>query len=163
MAPAVPKRDEGRCGMRRAALAGLIYFLAVFAVGFVLGAIRTIVAEPYFGRLPSVLVEMPIMLSVSWWVCCCVMRRTGVVGLQGAVLMGFVSFVLLMAAEASLSVLLFKRTFGSHLAMYAQWVELLGLAGQLIFALMPVVALRRGMPARIWTEKGEPARGQGPI
>jgi hypothetical protein len=42
--------------------AGLIYFLLVFAFGWVLGPIRELWAVPRFGRRAALLVEAVIML-----------------------------------------------------------------------------------------------------
>ena len=46
--------------------AGALYFAIVFALGFVLGTIRTVLVQdaPGAGRLPGVLVELPIVVSV---------------------------------------------------------------------------------------------------
>src|SRR5262249_46973730 len=58
--------------------AGLIYFLLVFALGWVLGPIRELWAVPRFGRITSLLIEAIIMLIAmvisSRWV----MRRFNV-------------------------------------------------------------------------------------
>ena len=46
----------------RALKAGVIYFLLVFAVGWVLGPIRELWAVPHFGRVAVMLSEAVIML-----------------------------------------------------------------------------------------------------
>jgi hypothetical protein len=56
--------------------------------------------------------------------------------------MGGTAFVLLMLAEASLSIALFGRTIAEHLALYAHADHQLGLAGQIAFALIPTVQVR---------------------
>jgi len=43
---------------------GALYFAAVFAVGFVLGAIRTLWVEPELGTRVAELIEAPMMLLV---------------------------------------------------------------------------------------------------
>jgi hypothetical protein len=48
--------------------------------------------------------------------------------------MGAVAFILLMLAEAALSVGLSGRTVTGHLALYGEPAHLLGLAGQIVFA-----------------------------
>jgi len=45
--------------------AGGLYFALVFAVGFVLGAIRTLWVVPRVGTRTAELMEMPIMLAVT--------------------------------------------------------------------------------------------------
>ena len=46
----------------RALKAGVIYFLLVFAVGWILGPIRELWAVPHFGRMAAMLSEAFIML-----------------------------------------------------------------------------------------------------
>jgi hypothetical protein len=45
--------------------AGALYFAAVFSVGFLLGAIRTLWLVPRVGARSAELMEMPLMLVVS--------------------------------------------------------------------------------------------------
>jgi hypothetical protein len=52
--------------MTRILLTGTAYIVAVFAAGFVLGVLRTLVLVPLFGELAAVLVELPVMLTVAW-------------------------------------------------------------------------------------------------
>jgi len=46
----------------RALKAGLVYFLLVFGLGWVLGPIRELWAVPRFGRVAALLIEAIIML-----------------------------------------------------------------------------------------------------
>jgi hypothetical protein len=46
----------------RALKAGVIYFLLVFAVGWILGPIRELWAVPHVGRVAAMLCEAVIML-----------------------------------------------------------------------------------------------------
>ncbi|MCA9218076.1 MAG: hypothetical protein KDB27_33625 [Planctomycetales bacterium] len=48
--------------MRRIALSALVFFLMVFAVGFVLGVIRVTWVQPRVGTRAAELLEMPLML-----------------------------------------------------------------------------------------------------
>ena len=55
--------------------AGALYFALVFAVGFALGAIRTLWVVPRLGTRMAEVMEMPIMLAVTivaarWTVLC---------------------------------------------------------------------------------------------
>lgn len=129
--------------------AGLRYFAAVFALGFVLGTVRTLfVADaPGAGRLTGVLIELPVMLAASWFVCGWIVRRhalapRAVPRLQ----MGALAFALLMAAEMAVGVALFGRTPIEHLALYRDASYALGLAAQVAFALMPLVQMRLARP-----------------
>jgi hypothetical protein len=46
----------------RALKAGVVYFLLVFAVGWILGPIRELWAVPHFGRMAALLSEAVTML-----------------------------------------------------------------------------------------------------
>jgi hypothetical protein len=80
--------------------AGLIYFLLVFALGWVLGPIRELWAVPRFGRITALLIEAIIMLIAmvisSRWV----MRRFNVPQSLGSTIpMGLVALAILAPAE----------------------------------------------------------------
>ena len=49
--------------------AAAAYFGIVFALGFVLGTLRVLVLAPTLGSTEAVLVEIPVMLTISWIVC----------------------------------------------------------------------------------------------
>lgn len=122
--------------------AGFLYFLLVFAVGFLIGTVRTLGIEAGLGvgRLMAVVIELPIMLGASWLVAGFVVRRLPVGdGLAPRLAMGGVAFLLLMAAEAGLSVVLMGRTLEAHVALYGEASHGLGLLGQVCFALIPVL------------------------
>ena len=127
--------------MGRALRSGVVYFLAVFAAGFVLGVLRTLFVAPRIGVLAAVAVELPIVLAVAWWVSARLQRGASAT-LRDAGLMGGTAFVLLMLAEASLSIALFGRTIAEHLSLYADADHRLGLVGQIAFALVPTVQVR---------------------
>ncbi len=128
---------------------GLAYFVLVFALGFLLGTVRTLLVRdaPSSGRLLGVLIELPVMLSASWFLCRDVIRRLAVAPTFVArAVMGGVAFALLFLAELVLDVLLFGRTPGEHFALYREASYALGLAAQLGFGLMPLVQLRWAQP-----------------
>jgi hypothetical protein len=58
-------------------LAGIAYFALVFAMGFLLGTVRTFFVRdaPSGGPLLGVLIDLPIMLSASWFLCRYVLSR----------------------------------------------------------------------------------------
>ena len=123
-------------------LAGTVYVAAVFAAGFLLGVLRTLVLVPLLGELGAVLVELPVILAIAWWVCTRILRRWPLLP-PAAAAMGAIAFLLLMLAEAGLSTLLAGRSLPEHLALYAQLPHQVGLAGQLAFALFPWLQARR--------------------
>ena len=128
--------------MMRTLFTGTAYVAAVFAAGFVLGVLRTLVLVPLLGELAAVLVELPQILTIAWRVCTRLLRRWPL-SPRSALGMGGIAFLLLMAAEAGLSTLLAGRSLAEHLALYAQLPHLVGLAGQLAFALFPWIQVRR--------------------
>jgi hypothetical protein len=58
--------------------AGVLYFVLVFAAGFVLGAIRTLWAVPRLGVRAAELIEAPIMFGVSILAAQWVVRQFGI-------------------------------------------------------------------------------------
>lgn len=133
--------------MAAALRAGMIYFAIVFAVGFVLGAIRVLAVIPQFGETAAVLIELPVMLALSWVACAWLVRRFAVPRrVPERLAMGGLAFVLLMAAEVGVSVFGFGRTLAEHVQAFQTASAQLGLAAQLVFAALPVVQMtpRRG-------------------
>ncbi|MGB5195404.1 MAG: hypothetical protein WBN70_20640 [Polyangiales bacterium] len=119
--------------------AGATYFAVVFAAGFVLGTVRVLLLIPRFGALPSVLLELPLMLAISWIACGWVLRRFQVPPRIAARLsMGAIAFALLMLAEVALSLGAFGGSMSDYLEELTTPHGLVGLAGQLLFALMPL-------------------------
>ena len=132
--------------MQRSLPNGALYVTAVFAAGFVLGVLRTLVLVPLLGELTAVLLEVPVILCISWLVCTRILQRWPLAPPE-AVAMGATAFVLLMLAEAGLSALLAGRSLTEHLALYAQLPHQVGLAGQLAFAVIPWIQSRRSRSA----------------
>jgi hypothetical protein len=127
--------------------AGIVYFALVFALGFVLGTVRTLFVQdaPSGGRLLGVLIELPIMLGASWFLCRYVIRRYAVASTVAArAAMSGLAFALLMFAELVGSALLFGRSPVEHFALYKDASGALGLAAQIAFALMPLVQMWQG-------------------
>lgn len=130
--------------MIRASVAGLLYFLAVFAIGFALGTVRVLVLAPRIGEIAAVLIELPVMLALAWPICGALVRRCAVPPQPGPRLtMGVVAFAVLMGAELAMAVWLFGQTPGQHWNSYRGFAARLGLAGQLLFALFPLLHRRR--------------------
>ena len=125
-----------------ALIAASIYFAVVFAAGFALGVLRTLLLEPLLGALAAVMVELPLILGIAWLACSRVLRRIPLAG-TGPLAMGAAAFALLMLAEAGISMLLAGRSLSQHLALYREAPHLLGLAGQVLFAAFPWMQARR--------------------
>lgn len=128
--------------MFAALLAALPYTLVVFAAGAVLGTLRVLWLAPRLGEGAAILVEIPVMLAVSFIVARTVVHRMRVPArLAARLAMGVAAFALLQGAEVALAVLAFGRTLAEHLATIAAPARLPGLAAQVVFAAIPALLL----------------------
>jgi hypothetical protein len=129
--------------MGKAIWAGIIYFTLVFAAGVALGTLREVVLRPVLGAPLAVAVEVPLLVLFSWFVCRWTLAFVRVApGLAERLVMGALAFALLLAAEFGLSAVLYGRTQAQHIATYQQVSVLIGLAGQIVFALFPLIQRR---------------------
>ena len=125
-------------------IAGLAYFAVVFTAGFALGTVRVLFLVPVVGETVAVLIETPVMLTISWVACGWIVRRFSVPSvLRDRVWMGAFAFILLMIAEIGVARLLGRTSLTAYLSHYVTLAGALGLAGQLAFASFPVLQLRR--------------------
>ena len=124
--------------------AGWVYFAIIFALGFILGVVRVMISAPRLGETTAVLLEVPVILAASWFTARWLVRACSVPAqTRDRLIMGFVAFALTMLAELALSVGLFGRSLPEHFAIYAHGVGLAGLIAQILFALFPVLQLKR--------------------
>lgn len=129
--------------MTRAAIAGLLYFAAVFALGFAAGVVRRLVLVPRLGETAAVLLELPVMLGASWLLARRVARWCALdCAAAPRLLMGGIAFLLLMAAEHGLGALLGGNPPAGDPAARASPADALGLAAQVAFALFPFLQRR---------------------
>jgi hypothetical protein len=132
----------------QATKAGALYAIVVFSIGFILGTIRVLLVAPRLGETTAVIIEAPIMLAASWFVCrWCVHRLDVGRTVPARLLMGLVAFLVLMSAEVELGVVL-DRSIIDQLAMYKSASGAIGLAAQVIFAIFPVL--------QVWRRFGKP-------
>ncbi|MEQ1523371.1 MAG: hypothetical protein ABL936_19070 [Aestuariivirga sp.] len=130
--------------MPSAIRAGALYFAIVFAAGFVLGALRVTFIIPFIGELLAVALELPIILFISRIVCRRLVAQFSVPAMVShRAAMGALAFGLLMLAELGLSILVFDRSGDAYLSHLLTAPGLLGLAGQIVFAAMPLGLLRQ--------------------
>jgi len=123
--------------------AGALYAIIVFLIGFIVGTIRVLLVAPRLGETTAVIVEVPMMLAASWFVCrWCVVRLDIRRTVPARSLMGLVAFLLLMSAEVGLGAV-FGRSFVDQLATYGSLSGAIGLAAQVIFAMFPVIQVWR--------------------
>ncbi|MFZ4606559.1 MAG: hypothetical protein ACOYM5_09905 [Caulobacter sp.] len=130
--------------MRKALIAGGVYFTLVFSLGVILGVLRVTVVAPRLGMAGAMAVELPIMLAVSWLVCGGVIKRLEIGAERGERgLMSATALVLIVVAELALARVLAGQTFGEVLASYRSMPALMGLATQVAFVLFPLFRLRQ--------------------
>jgi hypothetical protein len=136
--------------MTDALKAGTVYFALVYAIGFLLGALRVLVLLPLIGETASVLLETPVMFLVSWIAARWSSEAFLVPARLGPrVAMGAFAFALLILGELVVSSLVFGRSLAETLATFHSVPGAVGLSAQMIFALLPLiqaVLLRRSDP-----------------
>jgi hypothetical protein len=127
----------------RAVRAGILYFALVFAAGFVLGTARVLLLAPRLGELLATVLELPFMLGISWFACGKLIARFQIPPrTEPRLTMGAVAFALLMLAEVLLSVTLFNRSMNEYIDALLTPQGLLGLGGQVLFGLIPLIRSR---------------------
>jgi hypothetical protein len=119
--------------------AGWVYFGMVYALGFLLGAMREMWLAPRLGGFWPRMVELPVMLGASWFAAWWVVNRYGLESMRERLVMGLSAFALLMLGEALVGTLAMGRTPGQHLASYASLQGAISLAAQCAFALFPLL------------------------
>ena len=125
--------------MLAAIKAGILYFAIVFGAGFILGTLRVIVLMPVIGELASVTLELPIMLFISWLACSKLVSHFSIpTKVPHRLAMGALAFGLLMLAEFGLSVFAFNQSAAEYFVHLVTASGLLGLAGQIAFAFIPL-------------------------
>lgn len=130
-------------GMTRAIRAGFAYFALVFAVAFLLGIVRTLWIAPELGATNAVLVELPLMLAVSWFVARWLVPRMAIGSAAEQLMMGVTAFATLMLAELGLAVLLLDQTFAIWFGELFGIPGILGFLGQIGFGAIPLLAGRQ--------------------
>ena len=121
--------------------AGILYALALFAIGFALALVRIPLLAPRIGETAAVLVELPIMLVAAWKISGAIVQRQALPH-NDRLRMGAVYFPLLLLFELLLGLAL----GGSAPRILAGWFALpgiLGLAAQALAALFPRFHLAR--------------------
>ena len=120
--------------------AACLYASLVFAAGFVLGTVRTLWIAPALGHTLAVAAELPLMLAWSWVACGLAIARTHIPPVASRrIVMGAAALTLLLLAELLLAVTLGGVTPSEYAASYRTLPVQMGLAGQVLFALMPLL------------------------
>lgn len=117
--------------------AGAAYGMIGFGFGFAFGVVRTMLVAPAIGAFAAVAIETPLMLATCAPLARWCLRRWAICAPTAALAMGLVAFTALMACEVLLGLALGQGPQAIRAAV-AQPEGLLGLTGQIIFALLPL-------------------------
>lgn len=125
--------------LRHIARPALFHVGVVFALAFCLGAMRVTWIAPKLGAVRAVLVEVPLVLAISWITAGAALRRWPLRTRGDRAVMGAMAFVVLMALELALGGFGFGRSLTEMLREMGTPAGLIGLAGQIGFGLIPLV------------------------
>jgi hypothetical protein len=126
----------------RALKAGLVYFLFVFAVGWILGPIRELWAVSHLGRTAAMLSEAVIMLMAMIVAARWVIRRFDVPRtLPATISMGLIAIGLLFPAEIAGVVWVRGLSLQEYVASFVTAPGVISLVTFLLFAAMPTLVL----------------------
>jgi hypothetical protein len=121
-----------------------VYFSIVFAVGFVLGALRVPYLVPRFGERSAELAEMPLMFVAIFLAAGYVVKLYGAaVSPRGWAFAGIAALGLLVCAEVLLGMALAGRGVGDYIASRDPVSGSVYLGMLLVFAAMPWLRRRR--------------------
>lgn len=127
--------------MRAACIMGLRYYAIIFSVAFVMGVVRNLVIAPRLGATVAVLIEVSILLTVSWAVAGRLLSHRSFTVAHRAV-MGAIAFTLTMVSEVILAEFLRGQSVTDWATNVVTPLGLTGLAGQIAFAVVPLLAVR---------------------
>lgn len=88
--------------MRSIIVSSLSYFGIVFLAGFVLGIARVLWLVPWLGERRAELLEMPVMLVVTYVSSGYIINRFHLPNVKSAAIVGVVALILLLALEFTL-------------------------------------------------------------
>lgn len=124
--------------------AGLAYWAFIFGIGFILGAVRTLWLAPLLdNQTLAVVIELPFMLFASWFAARTFVAHWSLDSLRERLAMGGIGFALLIASEGFLGMVLMGDIMADWLAGLFAIPGIIGLAGQLLFAIFPAMVRRK--------------------
>ena len=127
----------------RSGKAGAAYGIIVFLTGFALGTLRILVIAPLLGAATALVLEVSMILVVSWFV-----SRWCATGfripreMRPRLTMAAVAFAVVVAADWGTAVFAFQEKTTQFLESYVTIAGLIGLCAQIAFACFPVFQAR---------------------
>ena len=123
--------------------ASLVYFALTFGAGFVLGPFRILVLVPRLGARTAELIEMPVMIGITWLAARWVTQKFSVPPERGPRLsMGVMAGALLLLAEFTLVLRLRGLTLEEYFATRDPVSGTAYYAAVLLLMLMPLLVSR---------------------
>jgi hypothetical protein len=118
------------------------YFARVFLFAFFMGATRVVIFEPMMGEVYAVIAEVPLVVGISWRACRATISRYTELSQSkgGTIVMGFLSYVILIMAELLLAV------YGANMTLHAfldkqfysnEAHHRIGMLGQILYGCFP--------------------------
>jgi hypothetical protein len=124
--------------------AGALYFVLVFAAGWVLGPIRELLVVPRWGQTVGLALEAPLMLAAIVLAASWVVRRLTVPPVAAVRSgMGLIALVLLLVAEDVMTRAMRGASIWAVWAGYDQVAGTINILLLLLFAAMPLLVGRR--------------------
>ncbi|SIO13250.1 hypothetical protein SAMN02745824_3077 [Parasphingorhabdus marina DSM 22363] len=125
--------------MNKTLVTGLLAGLTIFAAGFVLGIIRTLWLVPQMPAWQAVLIEGPVILTLTWFVLRFWVRRGAISAATSTRLMfGGMALITLWLCEWIMTIALMTEDPGFFFRSLATLPGAMGLAGQLLIIFMPL-------------------------
>ncbi|MGL5361556.1 MAG: hypothetical protein ACRDBH_01655 [Bosea sp. (in: a-proteobacteria)] len=121
----------------------LLFGGGLFGIGFLLAIPRELLLKPWLGEMGAVIVELPIVLGLSWLFARFLMRGAPAAWLiLPRLMMGASALASLLLAEILLSVLALGQTWAAALASLVTPKGLAGLAAQALACSFPSMQQR---------------------
>ena len=126
----------------RSLQASLLYYIAVFGVGVVLGTIRVLLVAPLLDVRWAELFEQPLMLVASYYLARDSVRRFGPFAATRRLGIGLVALALMVGTELALTLFVQGLTLPQYLASRDPVSGVAYVLSLAAFALMPLLAGR---------------------
>lgn len=117
---------------------GALYFVTVFSIAFVFGSLRVLFLTPLTGETWAVLLEVLLLIIVSWIVSSRLLKKYKLQSdCLGSLIVGGSAFVVLILTEFLLSILAFGQSSVEFLDELRRAPGVIGFLGQVFFGLIP--------------------------
>jgi len=127
----------------RGGKAGAAYGIILVSAGFALSTLRVVFVAPLLGAATALVLELVIILIVSWSVArwCATTFRVPK-GLDARLAMAAVAFTVVVGVDWVVAVFAFQETTTRFLESYMTVAGLIGLCAQIAFACFPIFQAR---------------------